>query len=849
LQGIAHVRLPSGRWSLPLSAALFLALAAVAFAIVTAPVSSNHSQPGAFRSLSFVPNRGQADAEVRYLAQGPGHSFFFTDDRAVLALERGARGVALDMRFVGAGPATVVARERTREQVSYINTGRPDPRQAGLPSYREVVYRDVWPGIDAAFTAAGGTLKYEFRIAAGADPADIRLSYDGAAAVALAGGHLRLETRLGTLTDSRPRSFQQAGGEKIPVASRFRLSGRDVGFALPRGHDRSRPLVIDPGIAYSTFLGGSAGDKGFFGPGIAVDRHGNAYVTGATESPDFPTRPGSYDTTYGGNDPFGEGDAFVVKLDPSGSEALYSTYIGGSEGDGGIDVDVDKDGSAHVVGATRSPDFPVTPGAPQQTYRGGIRDAFVAKLSPDGSALEQSTLLGGAGFEVAVDVEMTSDGSVFVGGETDSAGFPTTPGAHDRIINADGSGGFEDAFATQLDSHGQIAYSTFVGGEEIDRGRGLAVGPDGSAYLTGETHSHEFPTTPGALDTTDDFSIDGWVTRIAPGGASLVYSTYLGGDSTVDNPLGIAVDDQGSAYVTGRTGSGNFPATTGAFDTTLDDSSDVFVTKLDAGGSAVAWSTFLGGEDFDVGLGIEVDGAGAPHVTGATGSTAFPTTLDAFDRTFNGGFDDAFATKLSPDGTRLVYSTFIGRPGPQSFQFDRGFGIDLGPGGAIHITGLTEQTAGPSEGEFPTTPGAYDRTYGGQSEIFVAKFDVPPRSTPRCKVTGSGSIQAANGDRASFGSPVKVSEGGTPTGAPAYTDHGPAQPFRLGAVRVDALVCSGGDATIVGTATIDGADATRFRIEIADAGEPGRDDTYRIVLETGYDSGAQTLRTGNVQVH
>ncbi|MGH2979620.1 MAG: SBBP repeat-containing protein [Solirubrobacterales bacterium] len=843
------MRLPSPAPSV-LLATLVLALASVPILIGHAFVSPDPAAPAPAReSLSFVPNRGQADGDVRYLTRGPGHSLFFTDDGVVLALERGTRGVALDLRLNGAGPHTeVTARERTRERVSYIHASRPDPRQAGLPAYREVVYRDVWPGIDAAFTAAGGTLKYEFRVAAGADPADIRLSYEGAAAISLAGGDLRLKTGIGTLSDSRPRSFQRAGGRAVPVASRFRLSSGTVGFVLPRGHDRSRPLVIDPGLAYSTFLGGSGPDRGDFGPGIAVDRHGNAYVAGTTDSPDFPTQPGSYDTTHAGGDQFDGGDAFVTKLDPTGSEALYSTFIGGTGADLGTDVDVDEDGSAHVVGATRSPDFPTTPGAPQPTFAGGIRDAFAAKLSPDGSVLEQSTFLGGAGFEVAADVETTSDGSVFVGGETDSAGFPTTPGAHDRIINADGAGGFEDAFATRLDSHGQIVYSTLLGGEEIDRGRGLAVGPDGSAYLTGETHSHQFPTTPGALDTTDDFSVDGWVTRIAPDGSSLVYSTYLGGASTVDDPLGIAVDDQGSAYVTGRTGSTNFPVTPGAFDTTVDAGSDVFVTKVDAAGSAVIWSTFLGGDDFDVGLGIEVDSAGAPHVTGATSSTAFPTTLDAFDRTFNGGFDDAFATKLSADGARLVYSTLIGRGGPHSFGFDRAFGIDVGPDGAIHIAGFTEDS-GASETEFPTTPDAYDRVYAGPSETFVAKFDVPPRSTPGCKVTGSGSIQAANGDRASFGGPVRVAASGAAAGAPTYTDHGPAQPLRLRATTVDALVCRDGSATLVGTATIDGAGTTRYRIEIADAGEPGRADTYRILLETGYDSGTQTLRTGNVQVH
>jgi hypothetical protein len=729
MHGIVLMCVPSPRRGGLLLAALLLAVASAPAILTNAPVSGEHAAPSTVASLSFLPNRGQADGDVRFLAQGPGHAFFFADERVVFALERGTRGVALDLRFHGARRhITPTARGRTGERVSYIHGRRPDPGLAGLPAYREVVYPNVWPGIDAVFTATAGTLKYRFHVAPGADPTDILLSYKGATAVALAGGDLRMRTGIGTLTDSRPHSFQRAGGRTVPVQSRFRLSGNHFGFVLPRGHDRSRPLVIDPGLAYSTFLGGSGRDRGDFGPGIAVDRNGNAYVAGGTASPDFPTRPGSYDTTHAGSDEFNGGDAFVTKLDPTGSEALYSTFIGGTGSDEVIDVDVDEDGSAHVVGATRSPDFPTTPGAPQPAFAGGIRDGFAAQLSPNGSALEQSTFLGGAGFEVATDVETTSDGGVFVGGETDSPGFPTTLGAHDRIINADGGGGLEDAFATRLDSGGQIVYSTFVGGEEIDRGRGLAVGPDGSAYLTGETHSHQFPTTPGALDTTDDFSIDGWVTRIAPDGSSLVYSTYLGGNTNVDNPLGIAVDDQGSAYVTGRTASTSFPATPGAFDTSADARSDVFVTKINAAGSGVVWSTFLGGEEFDVGLGIEVDDAGAPHVTGATRSRAFPTTLHAFDRTFNGGFDDAFATKVSADGGRLLYSTYIGRGGPELFAFDRAFGIDVGPDGAIHIAGLTEQTGGPPGNRFPTTRGAYDTVYAGESETFAVKFDLTRRA-------------------------------------------------------------------------------------------------------------------------
>ena len=393
---------------------------------------------GAAQSL-FVPNRGQTDAQVRYYTTGADSSVYFTDRKAVLSLTRGDRGAALHMRFDGANPeATLEAHRRTHARMSYLTGDRARSR-SDLPTYREVVYRDLWPGIDAAFTINASGLKYEFRLAPGADASDIRLSYAGADAVSLAkSGDLRVRTPLGTVTDARPHSYQRIAGRMVPVASGYGLAGAN-GIRLRVGaHDPRRPLVIDPEVSYLTLLGGSADDRAF---GVAVDGTGAAYVTGNTSSPDFPTTPGAFSRSKGA-----EEDTFVTKLNPHGSGVVWSTLIGGSTGthgyatDVGESIAVDVQGNAYVTGITYSTDFPTTAGAFDRSFNGGYEDAYVAKLNPDGSRLLYSTFLGGAQFDVAHGIEVDGGGHAFIGGYTDSPEYPTTPGAYDGVINSDGSG-------------------------------------------------------------------------------------------------------------------------------------------------------------------------------------------------------------------------------------------------------------------------------------------------------------------------------------------------------------------------------------------------------------------------
>jgi hypothetical protein len=311
--------------------------------------------------LSFVPNEGQTDRSVRYYAQGAGFGFYFTDSKAVLSFQGKERGEALQLRFLGGSPnATLRAERQGQGRVSYLKGDDPRRWQTGLPTYGQLAYQSLWPGVDMRFRGAGGKLKYEFALSPGASPRNIRLAYAGAESLSLSqGGALLIKTPLGTLRDSKPRAYQRIGGRKVPVESRYSLTkgaggAQSYGFELG-AYDRGRPLVIDPGLVYSTFLGGTSTD---LGNGIALDGSGSAYVTGRTTSLAFPTTAGAFDTTQNGSD-----DAFVAKLDPSGSTLVYSTFLGGTGADESNSIAVDGSGSAYVAGYTSSSNYNTTTAA------------------------------------------------------------------------------------------------------------------------------------------------------------------------------------------------------------------------------------------------------------------------------------------------------------------------------------------------------------------------------------------------------------------------------------------------------------------------------------------------------
>src|SRR2546422_760404 len=633
--------------------------------------------------LSFEANDGQADPQVKFLSRGSGYTLFLTSTEAVLTLTKAdayakrrisgeatlsepekRAGTVLRMKLLGANPAPAVAGVgKLPGKSNYFVGNDPKKWRANVLTYAKVEYRDVYPGVNLVYYGNQRQLEHDFVVSPGADPKAITLAFEGMDGVAIDGlGDLVLRADGGGVRLRKPFVYQEQDGQRAVIPTRYVLKAeRQVAFEVA-AYDATKPLIIDPVLAYSTYLGGSGGDQGF---GVAVDAVGNAYVTGFAGSSDFPTTAGAFQTAFGG----GEADAFVTKLNPTGSALVYTTYLGGDGFDQGHGIAVDATGNAYVTGQTFSTNFPTTTGTVQPGFSGVssiIGDAFVTKLNATGSALVYSTYLGGGdddeGFGMAVD----ATGNAYVTGQTLSTNFPTTA---DTV--QPGFAGTIDAFMTKLNPTGSgLVYSTYLGGDSDDLGNGIAVDATGNAYVTGLTFSTNFPTTPGAFQTTPKFASDAFVVKLNAAGTALVYSTYLGGDG-FDQGHGIAVDAEGNAYATGGTSSTNFPTTTGAFRTTFGGRSDAFVTKLNGDGSALVYSTYLGGFSSDRGNAIAVDAAGNAYGAGLTFSTNFPTTPGAVREAF-GGTSDAFVTKLNPAGTALDYSAL-----PGACRLDTGSGLGV----------------------------------------------------------------------------------------------------------------------------------------------------------------------------
>jgi hypothetical protein len=697
---------------------------AAAGALAPTPVAGE-AQSERVLPLAVAPNVGQAPHAVRYAAAGPGFALAFTRRGAYLTLVRGERGATIGLRFLGASPGLrLTAGERHPGVVNYLRGDDPQAWQTRVPTYGAVVYRAVWPGIDVRVTGKAGALKYAFRVHPGAHVSDIRLAYSGVRGIDLArDGSLVLATALGPLSDSRPVSYQRIDGRRVPVDSAYALGpGGAVGFTAGAYNPRY-PLVIDPELEYSTYLGGVRED--FPTGGIAIDRYGNAYISGRTFSPDFPTTPGAFRPT----DPdAADQDGFVTKLNGDGSGLVYSTYLGGNGSDSLGHLTVDRWGQVHVIGQILSPNFPTTPGVFDPTYN-GAQDGIVAKLSADGSSLLYSTYVGGTNADTALGIDVDKRGFAYMTGASMSTDHPTTPGAYDRTHNGD-----RDATVVKLTPDGSaLVYSTFIGGSDDDFDQ-HAIGVDrkGHAIVGGQTKSSNFPTTPGAFQDADPDPAgdDGFVLKLDPLGSRLVYSTYLGGPSSRlegsiqanERVFALEIDRQGFAYAAGRTDSPAFPTTPGAYDRTYNGPPfDVFVTKLNRTGSDLVYSTYVGGELNDAAFDIDVRRKRA-YVTGSTTSAGFPTTPGAFRRADpdGPGVSDAFFFVMGKHGAALEYSTYLGGTG-----FDQGFGVAV-RGNDVFLTGATDAA------NFPTTAGSFQPVDPNPAagvegrEVYATKLRVNP---------------------------------------------------------------------------------------------------------------------------
>ena len=763
--------------------------------------------------LSFEANQGQSDPRVKFVSRGSGYSIFLTDSAAVLSLRkpipaRGrsskqgvpapAEGFKTDvvrMELPGASQDPHVSGAgQLPGTANYFLGSDPSRWHSAIPTFGKVRYSEVYPGVDLVYYGDRRQLEYDFVVAPNADARPIRLHFAGATTLRLeAGGNLRVIAPDGEVAFHKPWVFQEVQGRRRTVNGRFTLLGNDtVGFALG-AYDPTRALVIDPVLVYSTFLGGSLEDEA---NAVAVDGSGDAYIAGLTVSSDFPVTGGAVQTTN--NKTSNAYTAFVTKLNPQGTAALYSTYLGGSTQDIANAIAVDGSGNAYVAGETSSTDFPVTTGAYQTTNNtSGNEAGFVTKLNATGTALIYSSYLGGSGADAVNGIALDGSGDAFVTGFAGSADFPVTAGAFQATNHAT----MGTAFVTEFNPTGAgLVYSTFLGGSFGDQAYGITLDGSGNAYVAGWTGSSDFPATAGAFQTTNhDPGVttgettkllgNAFVAKLNATGTGLFYATYMGGSlggsaprlTTVqDQASAISVDGSGNAYVAGFAYSTDFPVTAGAFQATNNSgstgNSNAFVAAVNASGTGLLYSTYLGGSEGNPATGIiaegayaiAVDGAGNAYVAGTTSSNNFPVTGGAFQVTNKDGFDSGYVTRLNPTGTALLYSTYLG--GSTS---DGARAIALDATGNAYVAGLSDSV------DFPISAGAYqtkDKTTAFGT-CFVAKLDLGfPVIATTTAVTSSANPQGAGLPLTITATVVPASGGGVPTGGATFSVDGAKGP-------------------------------------------------------------------------
>jgi hypothetical protein len=692
-------------------------------------LSSNENIPEASLEklpLSFEPNAGQTNPSVRFLTHAPGGVLFFKPSEIVFALQQAlpredeaarkdrasARNSPLPapsevhLQFLEANSALrIESAALLPGKVNYLLGNDPSKWRTNLPTYRTISYGGLYPGIDLTYSGEGARLEGTYTIAVGADPRLIHWHYQGAAQLSIDSyGNLDILIAGKSaiyLTEHTPVAWQDIGGRRIPIAVRYALTDDAVVSFVLGTYDTNQPLTIDPTLTYSSYLGGNGIDKS---RALTVDYAGNAYLTGWTASTDFPTA-NPLQPFNGGNY-----DAFVSKLNASGTQLLYSTYLGGANDDFSNAITVDAKQQAIIAGDTESSDFPVAHA--YQSTKHAARDAFTAKLSVDGSSLIYSTFFGGNNVDLCRGISIDNVlGVTYLVGytySTDLAMFNPTQ---------DHNAGNADAFVTGFNWNGvslSLFYSSYLGGAGYDAGLGINIDRAGYVYITGDTFSTDFPLRnayqPALAGAGTD---DAFVTKINPISAALSYSTYLGGDAG-EYANGIAVDFSGNAYITGQTTSTNFP-TAVPYQPTNHGKADAFVTKFDSTGTFLSYSTYLGGSNEDVSDGISVDGAGLAYVVGYTYSTDFPLA-DAIQPA-QGGDYDAFATKFNDNGSSLIYSTYLGG----TFD-DLGRAIALDTHGNAYLTGDTQSF------NFPTVA-PFQPTKAAQFDAFVSKISSCPMPT------------------------------------------------------------------------------------------------------------------------
>jgi uncharacterized protein (TIGR03437 family) len=744
--------------------------------------------------VSYEYNLGQADRRYQFVARTPGMTLYLTPAEAVLDVRDwlGHNGSVLHAELAGANANAQANLGKAPETMANFFIGADTSKWlTDVPVYSSVRYSGVYPGIDVEYRGENGILEHDFIVAPNADPSAIRMSFKGADAVRLdREGNLEISIGGKKVSWRKPVLYQDVEHGRKQIGGAYRLRSDGLAEFSVGAYDKSKTLVIDPVVQYLTYVGRSGLDAV---TRIASDANGNVYMTGFTQDSNFPATPGAYQVNAAGAS---TGNVVVAKLNAAGTAATYITQFGGATIDFGVGIAVDASGNVYIAGGTDSNNFPTTAGALKTDFTSqnpAQSHCFVTKLNAAGNALAYSTYLGGRGTDRCYAITTDAAGNAYVTGRTSSPNFPVSENAPqtnfrggDPQLNMAGSPigvAGADAFVAKLNPAGSaIVFATFIGGSGNEAGTAIAVDSQGAVYVGGVTNSVNFPTTQGAFQSAyggaqgqTDFNIgDGFVLKLNAAGNNLVYSTYLGGRQN-EVLFDLAVDAQGSVYVTGSTASSNFPTTPRVYQPNYGGAGgearivagDGFVTKLAPNGQSLVYSTFLGGARDERATALAVDSAGNVWVVGHTLSTDFPTTNDAFQRTLAGQpandmfiIGDAFVTQLDAGGAAILTSTYLGGRGG-----DAATSVLVLPDNSVLVGGLTSST------DLPVTNDVYQRQYFGVGytgvpvgDGFLAKLG---QSQNRISVAGIASAASYAGGAVAPGEIVILA--GTGIGPAALT--------------------------------------------------------------------------------
>jgi hypothetical protein len=644
--------------------------------------------------LYFIPNQGQVGEEALFYAKTSRYTLWLTKKGMVFDSPAGVSR----LMFIGASEnPEVFPVNAAQHRVNYFIGNDPSKWHTDIATFKAARYRNIYPGIDLKIYGNESEIEYDWIVMPGGNADNIRFDFQDNNVELDAQGNLVVQTKYGAIVHKKPYSYQKISGEKVEVHSEFQEIDEGVfGFKLG-AYNTKYKLFIDPFVlAYSTYLGGHHED---YGLGVAVDADGYCYAAGRTYSSSFPVTAGAFDTDHS------TFDVFVTKFNSSGTGLVFSTFIGGIGKDMCKSITIDSSGNSYLTGTTYSSSYPVTSGAADTSFNGGLIDVFVTKLNSTGTALLYSTFLGGSSYDYGRDIALDPSGNAYVTGFTASSDFPASTGAFDEVKNND-----YDTYVTKLDASGMyFSYSTYLGEDGADIGYGIAVDSSGNAYVSGVTDSNYFPVSTGAFDVSFNGERDAFLSKLNSSGSALHYSTFIGGTGD-ETGRDIDIDMDGNAYLTGKVSSTDFPLTQDAFDSHLDGTRDGYVTKVNSSGSGLIYSTYFGGSGDDDGTGIKVDSSGNMYFTGRTQSNDFPVTSGAYDTSWNGAHD-GYLAKLSPSGTTLFYCTYFGGSGVDHF-----YHLTLDEYRNVYLTGQIDSS------DFPTTTGAFDTSYNGSWDSFVVKF-------------------------------------------------------------------------------------------------------------------------------